>query len=327
MKKLLLCTLGFTLLISNFVYAATPTDDTSIGVTEYVNQNYVNLSEEDKETLIADLYNERINHTNPTNSVSRASQEAEALDAAYENMMAEENYIVSLINGMGENATLSSWKNNLDFLNANYDTLNTRADINMEYVDSYIRAYTIVKECESLPKYKVNAATTLTTSYDYDAAVQYAYDWWDGHNSNYSNWDGYGGDCANFVSQCLYAGGKPMEGTDRTSSTSWFSRTNSRAELSKLSDTWIDAGMFRWYWQDNATAYRTFTSGGIDSYNYTWPGDAISFLNANNRAYHTLICVTYDSSIKETYMACHTSASKDRTLSTRTGSFIVYNMR
>lgn len=178
-----------------------------------------------------------------------------------------------------------------------------------------------------MPTYKVNTTTTYATSYDYDAAVEYAYDWWDDHNPDYSNWDGNGGDCANFVSQCLYAGGKPMKGTDRESASCWFSRTNDRTELSKLSDTWIDAGMFRWYWQDQASAYKTFSEGGIDSYNYTWPGDAISFLNSNNRAYHTLICVDYDSSIKETYMACHTSSSKNRTLSTRSGSFIVYNMR
>jgi len=286
MIKSLLCILGLTLLVSNFAYAETSAIDDSalIGVTEYVNENYVNLSESDKELLISELYNERVSHNNGSkNKASKIAQQEKELDKAYEAMMEEENYIVSLINSMGGNATLSSWEDNLNFLSTHYETLSANAENNIEHVDSYIRAYTIVKECENLPEYKLNTTTTLESSYDYENAVSYAYDWWDGYNPNYSNWNEYGGDCANFVSQCLYAGGEPMIGTDRTSSKSWFSRTTNRDELSKLSDTWIDAGMFRWYWQDNASGYRKFSKGGIDSYNHTWPGDSVSFLNSAMR--------------------------------------------
>lgn len=324
MKKVLLCVLSFALIMSNMAYAEVNTVDAEAlaGVTDYVNNNYVNLSSFEKKELIDDLYNERVSHDSIT---TQSHQGAKTLDEAYAEMMAEENYIISLINDMDGTATLSSWEDNLNFLMNHYDDIKDNPEVNIEYVDSYVHAYKIVKKCQSLPEVKINDALTRTT-YDYDAAVSYAYDWWDDHNPDYSNWDGHGGDCANFVSQCLFSGGKPMEGTDRTSASAWFSRTNSREELSKLSDTWIDAGMFRWYWQDNASAYKKFSRGGTESYNYTWPGDAISFLNNNDRAYHTLICVDYDSTIKETYMACHTSASKSRTLSTAT-NFIVYNMR
>ena len=48
--------------------------------------------------------------------------------------------------------------------------------------------------------------------------------------------------------------------------------------------------MFRNYWQEYSTAYKQFSRGGTDTYNYTWPGDVVSLLNNNGLAYHTLIC-------------------------------------
>jgi len=52
------------------------------------------------------------------------------------------------------------------------------------------------------------------SSYNAQAAVSYADTWWDGRNSNnpntcdpYQDYSSRGGDCANFVSQCLIAGG------------------------------------------------------------------------------------------------------------------------
>jgi len=39
------------------------------------------------------------------------------------------------------------------------------------------------------------------------AAYGYALQWWNGRNSHYNDFSGSGGDCANFVSQCLIAGG------------------------------------------------------------------------------------------------------------------------
>jgi len=70
-------------------------------------------------------------------------------------------------------------------------------------------------------------------TYNSQAAVEYALYWWDGRNTNnwikdpsnfdtihewgypYHNYNRYGGDCANFVSQCLIAGGRDLSaGTD-----------------------------------------------------------------------------------------------------------------
>ena len=44
-------------------------------------------------------------------------------------------------------------------------------------------------------------------------AVNYAYKWAFSRNSNYYNYDNIGGDCTNFISQCIYAGSKIMNYT------------------------------------------------------------------------------------------------------------------
>ena len=44
-------------------------------------------------------------------------------------------------------------------------------------------------------------------SYDPSAAVEYARKYWNNYNPDYHNYANDGGDCANFVSQCLIAGG------------------------------------------------------------------------------------------------------------------------
>ena len=47
----------------------------------------------------------------------------------------------------------------------------------------------------------------LGSTYDPQAAVSYSDTWWDGRNPDYHDYSSSGGDCANFVSQCLIAGG------------------------------------------------------------------------------------------------------------------------
>ncbi len=47
-------------------------------------------------------------------------------------------------------------------------------------------------------------------AYDRNAAVQYAKKWALSHNPDYYNFENNGGDCTNYVSQCIYAGKKEM---------------------------------------------------------------------------------------------------------------------
>lgn len=50
-------------------------------------------------------------------------------------------------------------------------------------------------------------------AYDREAAVLYAHEWAYGRNPRFYNYESLGGDCTNFASQCLYAGGCVMNYT------------------------------------------------------------------------------------------------------------------
>jgi hypothetical protein len=57
-------------------------------------------------------------------------------------------------------------------------------------------------------------------TYNREAAVSYALQWWNNANPAYRNFGN--NDCTNFVSQCLYAGGWPMRGWNKWSLSHWF---------------------------------------------------------------------------------------------------------
>ena len=57
--------------------------------------------------------------------------------------------------------------------------------------------------------------------YNVTEAVNYAKKYWSNYNPNYPNCNDIGGDCANFVSQCLYAGGIPQDSTWKVGTSAW----------------------------------------------------------------------------------------------------------
>lgn len=59
-------------------------------------------------------------------------------------------------------------------------------------------------------------------SYNRIAARDYAHKYWSSYNPAYTSYKGNGGDCANFVSQCLHAGGIPTDATWKADSVSWI---------------------------------------------------------------------------------------------------------
>lgn len=66
------------------------------------------------------------------------------------------------------------------------------------------------------------AINTDVQSYDRVMARNYARNWALGRNPAYSDYTGYGGDCANFVSQCMYEGGMPTSSTWYKDSLIWI---------------------------------------------------------------------------------------------------------
>jgi len=81
--------------------------------------------------------------------------------------------------------------------------------------------------------------------YNRENAVNYAYTFWNFPNPAYKDFDdGGGGDCTNFVSQCLYYGGVPMINTiwPRWSSYDWYYYFNGPGyEDDEVSWPWANA--------------------------------------------------------------------------------------
>ncbi|WP_229672548.1 amidase domain-containing protein [Pullulanibacillus camelliae] len=73
--------------------------------------------------------------------------------------------------------------------------------------------------------------------YDRLAAVKYADRWWDAYNPKFRAFDV---DCTNYVSQCVFAGGGPMNGQYNKHSGWWY-------EGNRWSLSWAVAHSFRWY--------------------------------------------------------------------------------
>ncbi len=62
------------------------------------------------------------------------------------------------------------------------------------------------------------------SEYKVEQAINYALTWAKKRNPKYYNFDGLGGDCTNFISQCLYAGCKVM---NFTKTFGWYYRSSS----------------------------------------------------------------------------------------------------
>lgn len=275
-----------------------------------------------------DSLKEEARKNSETTSAS-SFQEKDELDIAYENMIIRENYIVDLISRLSEEETsFDNWEFNLNYLVNNYKYLNQLDDVNMDYVDIYIETYENLKFTKDLPdEKKAESKVSVFSTYSRQDAVDYAYLYCYSYNPNYPDWGSSGGDCANFVSQALHAGGKSMKGSDSTNTgtaweKNWFSSGTANS-TTKVSPSWRGANAFKTYWQKNATAYKKFTSYTSDAYDYGYRGDAVSFLNSNGAAYHTLIIVSYDDGL---VCAQHTGSNDARKLKNYTGDFIIYNM-
>jgi hypothetical protein len=154
--------------------------------------------------------------------------------------------------------------------------------------------------------------TVFANGYDNIAARDYAYQWWNGRNPVYSTYYAeYNGckisdkcwrDCANFVSQSLYAGGMKFKyGASFTSNESWH--------FGPLipSHTWGGAANFYRHWKDRAVV--------ASSVSDLQTGDAVSYDAGNDGdPDHTAIITrNTGSSSANKYLTQHTSDRKEET--------------
>lgn len=138
--------------------------------------------------------------------------------------------------------------------------------------------------------------------YNRAAAVEYAAKWANGRNPEFMNFDGMGGDCTNFISQCILAGGGVM---NYTKDVGWYYNSpNDRAAA------WSGAQYLNNFLLKNE---------GVGPHAVAVPlsslivGDIIQLHNGL-RFYHSLMVMGFDSGVP--LIAAHTDDSYMRPLNT-----------
>lgn len=132
-------------------------------------------------------------------------------------------------------------------------------------------------------------------------AVAYAKRWALSRNPMYYNFDGIGGDCTNFISQCLYAGAKVM---DDTPIYGWYYYS-----LNDRTASWTGVE-FLFDFLTNNQAVGPF--GHLAKEAELVPGDVIQLGRSNGIYYHSLIILDI---YPEILVAAHTDDSLNRPLS------------
>ncbi|MBE6542460.1 MAG: amidase, partial [Ruminococcaceae bacterium] len=117
----------------------------------------------------------------------------------------------------------------------------------------------------------------VTMTYDREKALEYARRWAFGRNPLFENYSGIGGDCTNFVSQCIYAGSCVM---NYTPTFGWYyiSPTN-------RAPAWTGVQFFYNFITSNKEVGpygREASAGELEI------GDVIQLGNAAGMYYHTL---------------------------------------
>ncbi|MDR0314925.1 MAG: amidase domain-containing protein [Oscillospiraceae bacterium] len=141
--------------------------------------------------------------------------------------------------------------------------------------------------------------------YNRDRAVEYAHKWAFGRNSAYYNFDGMGGDCTNFVSQCIYAGGAVM---NYVPDLGWFYVSSKKRSAA---------------WSGVQYLYNFLTKNkSVGPYGHEAPisethiGDVIQLRFDKDSYTHSLFVVKVGEEPSENniYISCHTMDSDNRPL-------------
>ena len=138
--------------------------------------------------------------------------------------------------------------------------------------------------------------------YDRAAAVRYARRWALSRNPAFYNFEYIGGDCTNFISQCLYAGAGVM---NYTPVFGWYYKS-----LSERTASWSGVEyLYNFLVTNNSVG----PYASVVNENDVVAGDVIQLGRADGDFYHTLFVLETEPRI---LVAAHTYDALDRPLST-----------
>ncbi len=145
-------------------------------------------------------------------------------------------------------------------------------------------------------------------TYDNAAAIAYAWEWAYGRNPAYADFSDMGGDCTNFISQILFAGGAPM---NETPDTGWYYHS-----LDERAPAWSGVPFF---WVFLTTNKGVGPFGHEIPLSEVKPGDVIQLKFAGKDDFsHALLVLTAGTpaDAHNITVAAHTDDSLDRPLDT-----------
>ncbi|HCT92069.1 MAG TPA: hypothetical protein DF613_11940 [Lachnospiraceae bacterium] len=132
------------------------------------------------------------------------------------------------------------------------------------------------------------AVQAVNYTYSYQDAVAYADKYATSYNPAYENYNSIGGDCANFVSQCLYAGGLPM--TDN-----WYFRRGADGKCTRTGSWSMADGLFNYVSQYCGTAVVNADPDKMVS-SVTAGNPVFYYSSSKGRYSHAAICVGVNAS-------------------------------
>ena len=182
---------------------------------------------------------------------------------------------------------------------------------------------------ESEDDIQASRITGKNSFYNRTKAKLYIDTYWKNYNSAYPSFHGGGGDCANFVSQVLYAGGIPWVEDGNPNHYTWFTNWYCKPGASnkdgdkRISLSWKVAASFKKHWEKRAAkqvviSYKDAINNMLDLSNQVFIGDPVQFCYASGVPYHTLIVTGYAwdkaAGVSDIVLASHTIDSNRRSL-------------
>ena len=131
--------------------------------------------------------------------------------------------------------------------------------------------------------------------YDRKKVYDYARKWAYARNPKYYNYDNVGGDCTNFVSQCIFAGIGQM---NYNINNGWYYINGNNK-----SPSWTGVEfLYKFLILNNGVGPK----GKISQIDQLEVGDVIQLSFNNNKFTHSLIVVQNGTNIENTFIAAHT---------------------
>lgn len=154
--------------------------------------------------------------------------------------------------------------------------------------------FSYIKDDYSSIKYNNEISDMKNSNYNREKAREYALKWATSSNKEYYDFINDGGDCTNFVSQVLRAGGVEFVGSkaNATSIKSWFYYSSN---LPNRSSTWTAANPFNLHFgkeYKRAHEYREYKiedalKNWDNIYSSIYIGDIVQYSRPNNIAFHS----------------------------------------